>query len=252
LIRLKRQLAAKKRWEVVASNRSMGAPNPSLSDDPVPDTSASTSDVNPITPATPTTQASFEPPLNLPTPATHDTPELTTPNEPSSFMTENITSSSSSSRSRCKFFLDEIVKDLDKIQETDVLYNLYIRLEKMKLRITGITHGDKMFKKFSSLTTNQINYRVSKVICGLRKESHKVWIPVLLQERLESVADTDFGRYRLFPFYLRIRMSATEKLKRIVIQYESSITAKVGGRDFSALGNAKYVKICLVVLIGHI
>ena len=31
------------------------------------------------------------------------------------------------------------------------------------------------------------------------------------------------------------------------VQYESSITAQVGGSDFSALGNAKYVKICLVV-----
>jgi malate/lactate dehydrogenase len=31
------------------------------------------------------------------------------------------------------------------------------------------------------------------------------------------------------------------------IQYESSITAQVGGSNFSALDNAKYVKICLAV-----
>jgi hypothetical protein len=30
------------------------------------------------------------------------------------------------------------------------------------------------------------------------------------------------------------------------IQYESSITAQVGGSDFSPLDNAKYVEICLV------
>jgi hypothetical protein len=34
---------------------------------------------------------------------------------------------------------------------------------------------------------------------------------------------------------------------RPVIQYESSITAQVGGSNFSASDNAKYVKICLVV-----
>jgi hypothetical protein len=31
------------------------------------------------------------------------------------------------------------------------------------------------------------------------------------------------------------------------IQYESSITAPVGGSNFSALDNVKYVKICFVV-----
>jgi hypothetical protein len=36
----------------------------------------------------------------------------------------------------------------------------------------------------------------------------------------------------------------------LIIQYESSIAAKVGVSDFSALDNAKYVKICLVVRIG--
>jgi hypothetical protein len=36
------------------------------------------------------------------------------------------------------------------------------------------------------------------------------------------------------------------------LQYESSIAAKVGGSDISALDNAKYVKICLVVHIGRV
>jgi hypothetical protein len=35
------------------------------------------------------------------------------------------------------------------------------------------------------------------------------------------------------------------------LQYESSITSGAGGHDFSALVNAKYVKICLVVCTGH-
>jgi hypothetical protein len=38
----------------------------------------------------------------------------------------------------------------------------------------------------------------------------------------------------------------------LFIQYESSIAAKVGGSDFSALDNVKYVRICLVVRIGHL
>jgi hypothetical protein len=37
----------------------------------------------------------------------------------------------------------------------------------------------------------------------------------------------------------------------ITIQYESSITSEVGGSNFLALGNAKYVKICLVMCTGY-
>jgi hypothetical protein len=36
------------------------------------------------------------------------------------------------------------------------------------------------------------------------------------------------------------------------MQHKSSITAQVGGSDFSAFGNAKYVQICFVVRTGHL
>jgi hypothetical protein len=46
------------------------------------------------------------------------------------------------------------------------------------------------------------------------------------------------------------KLPVNEFFFKLLIQYESSKTAQVGGSDFSAMGNAKYIKICLVVCTG--
>ena len=56
-----------------------------------------------------------------------------------------------------------------------------------------------------------------------------------------------FQKFPIQYYTLLALCSNFSKLYSIEVQYESSITAQVGGSDFSALGNAKYVKICLVV-----
>jgi hypothetical protein len=61
-----------------------------------------------------------------------------------------------------------------------------------------------------------------------------------------------FFRFPIQYYMLLALCSNFSKLYSIEVQYKSSITAQVGGSDFSALGNAKYVKICLVVRLGHL
>jgi hypothetical protein len=48
------------------------------------------------------------------------------------------------------------------------------------------------------------------------------------------------------PSYYSLQVANMQPTRSSTVQYESSIVAKVGRSDFSALDNAKYVKMCLV------
>jgi hypothetical protein len=102
---------------------------------------------------------------------------------------------SKGSRGRCKLFLDKILLGLDSIQEMDVLFNISIKLDKMKKRVPGISIQKRQFKRFSSLSPKQTRYKVAKVFESFKKSSYEKWIPILVLEQFKSVAENELGRY---------------------------------------------------------
>jgi hypothetical protein len=82
---------------------------------------------------------------------------------------------------------------------------------------------------------------------------------VKVTELYESSITSEVGRERTFNHHQGVSMPLERPFVYVfkfpfhtnVFMLKLSITSEVGGFDFSALVNAKYVKICIFVCTGH-